>query len=399
MKIAFLHLYLATASGDPRMVLSIAKECKAQGHSVKIYCAEFDPAFLPDLHRGMEIIVVPPPRPLASVRGASGLWGKISERIRRNRLYAAAAHRIGEKLDPDFDFVFAENDPTYMAAASYKQAHPKAKAVWIMNNPPFYHSHKNNFLIDLASRAIGFYEGLRAKRFAKWIDWAVVYDKKHKEDAESLGYKVTLIGNPLDFDYFYSPVKTVDRMGIIRLLAVGVLSPFRRFEDVVAATALLRKEGYDVRSVIVCKDYWADKAYRRSFEQCIKASGAADAIDARFGGVEEKEMMQLLHESHISVAPNNAHVWIATSCEAMAAGMPALISRATAMTDVLVGGREALFFDALHPEQIAHQIERLVDDPAFFAGIAAAGQRYVKDNLDFGSFVVRILTPPRADGR
>ncbi len=394
MKIAFLHLYLATASGDPRMVLSVAKECKAEGHSVKIYCSEFNPAFLPDLHRGMEVVVVPPPRPLASVRGASGLWGKISERIRRNRLYVAAAYRIGEKLDQDFDFVFAENDPTYVAAARYKQAHPKAKAVWIMNNPPFYHSHKNNFLTNLASKAIAFYEGLRMKRFSRWIDWVVVYDKKYKEGAESLGYKAKLIGNPVDFNYFYSPVKTVDRKGIVQLLAVGALSPQRRFEDVVAATALLRKDGYNVRSVVVCKDYYGDKTYRKSFEDCIKASGVAEYIDARFEGVEEHEMMRLLRESHISLAPNSAHVWIATSCEAMAAGMPALISRATSMPDVLADGKEALFFDALHPERVASQVKRLIDDPKFFADIATAGQRYVKEHLNFSEFVKEIMRSP-----
>ncbi len=396
MKLAFLHLYLATASGDPRMVLSLAKECKAQGHKVKVYCSEFDSAFLPDLHRGLEIIVVPPPRPLGTVRGASGIFGKILERVRRNRLYADAARRIGEKLDPDFDFVFAENDPTYIAAAEYKRTHPMARAVWIMNNPPFYHSHKNNFFVNLASKAHTWREGARMRRFAKWIDWAVVFAKKYKKEAEALGYKVKLIGNPLDFDYFYAPVKRLVPGKPMQILAVGVLSPYRRFEDLVAATALLRKDGYDVRTVIVCKDYYGDKSYRKSFEECIKASGASGYIDARFEGVEEAEMMRLLRESHVSVAPQSAYVWMATSCEAMAAGMPAIISRATVMPDVLTDGLNALFVDPKRPGEIADKVKKLLDSPELYEKIATAGQRYVKENLNFGEFVKEIMAPTRS---
>lgn len=393
MKAAFLHLYLATASGDPRMVLSLAKECKAQGHQVKVYCAEFNPEFLPDLHRGIEVVVVPPSRPLSSVLGSSGLWRKVIERFRRNRLYADAAHRIGEKLDSDFDFVFAENDPTYLAAARYKKKNPRAKTVWIMNNPPFYHSPKKSILEDLLSRAQAQYIKLRMRQLARWIDLAVVFSKKYKEEAESLGYNVKLIGNPLDFDYFYSPVKSITPSKTVQLLAVGVLSPYRRFEDVITATAQLRKDKYDVRSVIVCKDYYGDKLYRKSFEEYIKASGVSAYIDTRFEGVAEEEMLQLLRESHISLAPNSAYVWIATSCEAMAAGMPATISRATVMTDVLEDGKNALFFEAMHPEQIANQIKRLINDHKLFEDIASAGQRFVKENLSFPEFVKEIMSP------
>lgn len=393
MKLAFLHLYLATASGDPRMVLSLAKECKKQGHAVKVYCSEFDPAFLPDLHRGLEIIVVPPPRPLGTVRGASGFFGKVMERIRRNRLYFEAARRIGEKLDPDFDFVFAENDPTYIAAVEYKQAHPKARAVWLMNNPPFYHSHKNNFFVNLASKVQTWRESIEMRRFAKWIDWAVVFAKKYKEQAERLGYKVKLIGNPLDFDYFYAPVKRVVKGEPVKILAVGVLSPYRRFEDLVAAMVTLRKDGYDVRSVIVCKDYYADKSYRKSFEECIRVSGISQYIDARFEGVDEAEMMRLLRESHVSVAPQSAYVWIATSCEAMAAGMPALISRSTVMSDVLKDHENVLFFRPERPSEIADGVRELLDKPELYQKIAVAGQRYVKANLNFGEFVKEIMRP------
>lgn len=395
MKIALLHLYLAAANGDPRMILSIGKEFREQGHEVKVYCSEFNPIFLKELHKGLDIEVVPPPAPLGSVRGASGIIGKSLERIRRNSLYTKAAQRIANRMDQGFDFVFCENDYTYKAGGLYKKSNPQAKIIWIMNNPPFYHSDKDNIITNIASLATAFWEAKTAKKFAPWIDWAVVYDKKNKADAEDLGFKVKLIGNPLDFDYFYAPVKPIRAGQLIQLLAVGALSPQRRFEDVVTATAILRKESYDARALIICNNYWADQKYREEFISHIKNSGAERYIDARFEGVEEADMLLALKESHISVVPNSAKVWIATACEAMAAGLPLVLARTTSLADVLMDGKNALFFDTRRPEQIAEKIKFLLQNPKEYKRIATAGQRYVKDNLNFSEFVKEIIKPPK----
>lgn len=394
MKIALLHFYLATASGDPRMVLSIAKELKNQGHNVKVYCSEFDSSFLPNLHEGLSVKIVPPKKPLNSVLGATTLFGKIIERIRRNRLYTDSAYRIEKELDPDFDFIFCENDYTYKAGALYKRKHPNAKVVWIMNNPPFYHSKKKNFISNLLSSSLAFYESIVMKKFSKWIDWVIVYDKSYKKGAEALGYHAKLIGNPLDFDYFYSPVKEISPNQDIHLLAAGALSPFRRFEDAITATALLRKQGYAVRLTIVCKDYWSDKSYRLRFEKHIEDSGVANFIDARFSGVDEEEMISLLKTSHISVVPNNARVWIVTACEAMASGLPVVISDATAMTDIFENEKSALFFKSANPDEIASCIKRLIDDPVLYSKIALSGQQYVKEHLNFSEFAKEIIREP-----
>jgi glycosyltransferase involved in cell wall biosynthesis len=394
MKIALLHLYLATASGDPRMVLSIAQELKRQGHQVVLYCAEFDPKQLPNLTQGLEIRVVPPQAPLSSVLGSSGFFGKIRDRMRQRKLHTDAASRIERELDPDFDFVYCENDYSYKAGAMYKKRNSQAKIVWVMNNPQFYHSHKKNPLVNFASWVTAWQEGRIAKQFVDGIDWAIVYDVENKRMAEALGFTVKLIGNPLDYHYFYHPVKMIEKDMPVQLFAVGALSPQRRFEDVVSATAILRQQGYNVRALIICKDYYADRAYRQSFEAFIAASGAADVIDARFAGVDEATMMESIHASHVSVVPQSAKVWIATACEAMAAGMPLVISRATSMVDVLVDGEEALFFTPRKPEEIAARIKELVDNPVRYASIATAGQNYVKNNLSFEQFVKESMRTP-----
>lgn len=394
MKIAIIHFYLATASGDPRMALSIAQELQKEGHTVKVYCAESDSRFLPDLRKGLDIEVVPPRAPLASVLGASGMFARVGERLRRRRLYADTARRIEAALEPDFDFVLCENDYSYQVGITYKKRNPRARVVWIMNNPPFYHSRKNHILIDTLSRGSAWLEARTAKKFASGIDWAVVYDKKDQDASLAVGIYAKLVGNPLDFNYFYYPVRLWPTSGPVRILAVGVLSPFRRFEDVISAVKILRGQKYDVRALIICKDYWADKSYYSHFTTFIKSSGVGEYIDVRFEGVSEEFMLQALRESHLSLVPNNAKVWVATACEAMAAGMPLVISRATAMTGVLRDGEDALFFDPLRVDQITEKIKLLIEKPDLYARIARNGQAFVKNNLDFKSFVKAMLQPP-----
>ena len=76
MKIAITHFNLTTESGDPRMVFLMAQELKKAGHTVVIYCAEFEAAkSFPRLNEGLDIRIVAPMAPLASLRGATGVLG------------------------------------------------------------------------------------------------------------------------------------------------------------------------------------------------------------------------------------------------------------------------------------------------------------------------------------
>ena len=254
MKFAFIHFDLTRQNGDPRMVLSLAKHSQEEGHEVKVYCAEFHTRCFPELHKDLSISVVPPYAPLNSVLRATSLLGRVIERLRRLLLYNDSARRIEKELDSDFDFVFCENDYSYKVSRIYKKRNPNSRVVWIMNNPQFYHSKKNTFLFDVLSRVAAVIEKISARKYAKWIDWVIVYDKENKNGAEKAGYKAKLMGNPLDYKkFYYPPRQSLTKNKLTQLLGWGVLSPLRRFEDIIEATAILRDKGYNVKALIFKK--------------------------------------------------------------------------------------------------------------------------------------------------
>lgn len=396
MKIALTHFNLTTESGDPKMVLSIAKKLHDSGHTVVVYCADFDAnTCFPRLNQGLDIRVVKPPAPLSSVRGAHGALGKVWERIRQIKLYNAIVEKMSEELDKDFDFIICENDYSYKIGMPYKRLRPETKVIWIMNNPPFFHSRKDNFLAEILSRGAGFFEKWSALKYGRGIDWIVVYDEISKRLAQETGKPVKIIRNPIDIDYFYAPVKKgiLQKKGV-QLLSLGALSPQRRFEDTISAAAILRKKGYDARVSIICKDYWDNRQYREKFENFIRTSAMGDYVDTRFRGASEKEYLEVIRASDIFVLPNNIKIWGVGAFETMAAGLPIIVSRATAVAEILHDGKDALFVDALKPDQIVEKVEVLIKNQALYTRIAFAGQKLVKDEMGLDNFIKEILKPP-----
>src|SRR5579864_6096624 len=98
MKIGMVHLNLSTESGDPRMFYMIAREFAALGHRVVVYTAAYDPAAFADIHRDLDIRVVPAPEPLgtASAAETNGIINKINDRMR----YLRAARRAADAILP-----------------------------------------------------------------------------------------------------------------------------------------------------------------------------------------------------------------------------------------------------------------------------------------------------------
>ena len=392
MKIALTHFDLTTESGDPKHLLLIAQGLKKLGHTVVIYCAEFKAeSCFPRLNKDLDIRVVPSPVPLASLRRARGILGKILERVRRIRFSNDLVRRMLNVINKDFDLIICENDRSYKIGFFYKKINKRVKIIWIMHNPPFFHFPKSSLLSNLLSRAVAMLEKISAKYYGTAVDSILVFDESAKRFADEVGPPVKIVRLPIDVDYFSSSVRRGVSGKRIRFLSLGALSPARRYEDTIAAVAILRKKGYDARAALICKDYWNDRGYRENFEKFIEASRVKDYVDTRFSGSSEEELLHIMQESDLFVLPNNVKLWAIGAFEAMAVGLPLIVSRATSVVDILHDGVDAMFVDALHPDQIAEKAEVLARDSQLYAQISAAGQKLVREQLSAGGYVHDML--------
>ena len=367
MKIAHVDHNLASESGDPRMAYHIAQELKHRGHHMILYTLKFDPRFFPDLHQGLEIRQV-------SGSGDSSVAGQ---------------RAIAIAIDPDVDIVLFQD--AFRVGAFYRRlVSRKAKTLWIMNSPPFEFLPKQTPLHTFGAWLKAQLSKRDAKKYMDGVDHAVVIDKKGIEYCDVLGIPGTIIPIGVEYKRFYAPVKHIQDGKRIRLLGVGGISRYRRYEDIVKAVAILRKKGYDARALLICKDFGHSPSYRRSFDLLVEREGVKEFIERRYDGASDEELLRAYRESDIYVFPNHVRIWGMAAFEAMAAGLPLIVSRVTSVAEVLEDGRNAIFVDRLCPDQIAERIERLMNDPKMYRDIAEAGQKFVKDFLGWNMYVDKL---------
>jgi len=263
----------------------------------------------------------------------------------------------------------------------------QAVTVWIMNNAPFYYVRRNSFFVDLVGRLKVFLEKQRAKKYLSGIDLVVVHDLEREKMIREFGKPVTLLRIPVDFKSFYQPAKRISlRKGQAVLLGIGSLSPNRKFEDIIVAGGLLLKKGYDTKVVLVCKDFWKDDSYKQRLFEVTRRSGMSERVIFHFEGVVEKELREIQRQATIFVFPNHINIWSMASFEAMAAGLPLVVSRATSLAEVLRDREHALFFGAGDTAELALRIQELIKSPQLYHRIAGNGQKFVKEHLNWDRY-------------
>ncbi len=392
MKIAIVLFNLATEAGASRLLFSFAQSLKKQGNTVVIFTADYDPKCFSLLSRGLDIREIRSRVPFSSVFGSKTIFGKAWESVKLYRLAGINAERITAAMEDDFDIVNCHTDFSYRVGAMYKKKNPKAKFIWTMHDSPFDFNPKKGFIRNLLSRMFYAAQEMMERKFFKKADIVVVIDNRNKEIAEKeLKLNTRILRGGVDFDAFYKPVKSKPVSKKVNLLSVGSLGRYRRFEDVVSATVILRKRGYDARALLVCKDFWGDKDYRAEFENFIKKSGVEDYVDARFEGIPENDFMSVYKKSDIYVYATHIKIWGIAPFEAMSAGLPLIVCRGSSDAEVLKDNSNSLFFEPLNPSDLADKVEILINNNDLRRKVASSGQKFVKENLSWDAYAKGFL--------
>ena len=69
--------------------------------------------------------------------------------------------------------------------------------------------------------------------------------------------------------------------------------------------------------------------------------------------------------------------------EAMAAGLPLVVSQISSLAEIMTDQEHAIFINPPEPKSIADRIQELVDNPELYDRIARDGQAFVRDKLSW----------------
>ncbi len=396
MKVAIVSLNLKWQAGGTRLIFAMADALKNIGHNVTIYATDFNGEAYPEVATRLNVVSIPTSLRLDWTTRPNGFLNKVRHKLEFLSAHKKISRSMADSIPADVD-VLNLHDFAYKVGFYYRRKNPTARIIWNENDPPYSYLPKDEFLYDLASRIFNLTRNFFERKYLRAIDAAAVLDRFNERWCLTHGIKPYVIRSGVAFNEFYVPIRQIAaNHPSIRILGIGALNKYRRFEDIIKAVHLLRQDGCDVKALIICKNIWHEDGYRDELIKLRDELILRDYVDLMFDGVDADGLRNAYRNSNVFVLPiylpppRNGYGWGLTNFEAMASGLPLVICNTSTATEVLRDGENALFVDPESPEQIAGKIKYLFSDPAIYDRVSSAGQDFVKKNVSWDKYAVEL---------
>lgn len=376
MKVGILVWDLNINGGTQRQALELACQLQSMGVQVVVYCYLFDPAgCYPDLCSRLDIRHVR----MEPLRRSAG---KVSETCRALGKYSRIYFEVDQKallriLDDDLDVLNAHDYRIYPAAGRWREKTGRP-VVWTMNDMPMYRRNGERPL-----KTALFHVKPKFRRYIRSFERIVVLDHINGDQVgKNFGRSAEIIRSGVDVDRF--PYRERNGGGEFRLLSTGIFLPYRRIEDTISALDLLVRKGHDITLDHIGSDD-RGMAYAKMIYSMVKESGLQDRV--RFhGGVPERRLLQLFSEADAFVFPNAPQTWGLSVFEAMACGLPVVLTTGCGASEVLADGVNAVIVEPKNPARLADAVERLCTDKEWRKRLAGQGRDFVAKNMSWKKY-------------
>lgn len=391
MKIALIIKRLNTKGGAQRQILKLAHELKKRGHEVALYTFLLDVKnCYEDLFEGLQVVSLPAYRPPSYSTG--GIAGFFSY-IRVLRYENSASRELALLVDPHTELLHPHDHVAYRVSIYFKERAKQIPSVWMMNDMPtrmwsFWREKECNaglrlsFIKKIWYWLIDFYE---IHAFIQGQDGIVVVDwRDQKWVKEYFNKNAHVVRTGLDIEQFPYRERIPPQNKKIRLLATGIFLTHRRFEDGIEAAHALKEKGYDAALSIIGNSE-ADKRYYQKIKNKIKELELENSVFLR-GVVTEEDLLASYYDHDIFIFPNHLQSWGLAVFEAMATGMPVIVSKSAGASEVLTDRENAFLIDPKSPKQIADAIAAIIDNPDTYSHLSKNGRDFVEKNISWSRY-------------
>lgn len=167
--------------------------------------------------------------------------------------------------------------------------------------------------------------------------------------------------------------------GVVRLFCCGRLNRVKGHGELARAVRRLKERGWEVELTIAGQDDKGGGGYRRELEGLIRELGIEGNVRL-LGAVDEGEVARGLHGSHVFVLGSWHEPLGVAIMEAMAAGVPVVVTRGGGVTELVREG-EGVLVEPRSVEGLVEGIERVLRDPELACRLAEAGYRRVREGF------------------
>lgn len=364
------------------MVAAVADEFQKIGHNVVVYTFQYVPEnCYSEILKNVKVVSLGTHIPKGNY-----LVNFILEN--RNAKHLAAL------IDKDIDILNPHDQTSYRVAYYFKKGVKNAPSVWMMNDMPtktwfywresrFDPTKKPPLLKYVLYWLLDWYE---THTFIKAQDTVMVLDFRDRDWVrEYFGKDAIVIRNGADLSQYRYRERSIGTRRPIKLLMHGIFFNHRRFEDGLLSLKQLLDRGYDIR-LSIAGDYNADKKYYARIAHMVEELELSSRVDFLGIFATNEKLFECFDSHDIFIFPNHLQSWGIVPFEAMATGLPVIVSRGAGASEILSHGENAMLVDPLSPDQIVGAVSRLIDDEHLYADLSANGRKFVEKNISWEKY-------------
>jgi colanic acid/amylovoran biosynthesis glycosyltransferase len=163
----------------------------------------------------------------------------------------------------------------------------------------------------------------------------------------------------------------------VRIVSCGRLNESKGHDDLIRTVAILKQRGITAELRIAgTVDNEASK-YRKELRDLARVHGVASQVHL-LGSISEDEVRKNLAEAHVFALASLAEPLGIAIMEAMAMGVPVVVTRGGGVTELVRDGQDGILVDVRSPAQIADAIQRLLNDPDEARALGQAARQRIK---------------------
>jgi len=384
MKIGILIWSLNVKGGGQRQALELANYLKRRGYKVIFFTYFFDKKNTYQfLVKDLELRFLCK----ATKKEEMKYWGKPGFGRFLKRIILAK--KIVEKMTKDMNILNIHDETSFISAYFAKKKIKNLKTVYMCNDIPCFdwvykkRFEKNKSFVE----TIVFFilDKIITKFFLNYFDKILVLDKLNKNALKkcfNINSEIVISG--VDLKEFKFQNKKFNKQENTVILTVGFLEKYKRFEDAILSVNLLKKKGFNCKLIIAGK-YDHNPSYFNHLKNLISELNIRDRIIFK-GEVSEKELKELYRKADIFVFPAHNQTWGLVVFEAMASGIPVIVSNTTGASEVLTHMKNALIFNSKNYEELARMIELLIKNKNIYNRIRLNGRKFVEEKISWEKY-------------
>jgi glycosyltransferase involved in cell wall biosynthesis len=252
---------------------------------------------------------------------------------------------------------------------------------------------------DVPQRNSGFINRLKLIRDRKYknkIDHIVVLDNSNKRKATEWlnisSQKISVIRSGIDLGKYKKFNKKYDIKKDLHLtkkdsllVCANLLAPNRRYEDVLSVMAKFKKKGIILHVLILAKlDF--NPSYAELLKKIIREDHLEEQVHFIDKFFSDEERMLYIQNSDVLIFPNSPQTWGLTVIEAMALGVPVIVSSGSGVSEVLQDNINAYVYKGENRKELSAKIDQYLQHTSESKKIAARGREYVLKTFSWEKF-------------